>query len=356
MVLFKLKLKIIAAVVLFFVVLLPTSDISTERDFGILIRNHKQAEKEYGDLYQDILAISTVNHDNNLSDKFELSESVAYLRRLYKKKYKLVSEEHCYTNAKGEEVCTTTIKEVLVSATEYQGEELISFAQQKLSISDKDTLLRNGTFKDLLKFKYLFPDESSSTESGDYITRYEIVRLTRQDIIYPDDKQEWFLFLADEGIDALYNDMMNESSGDSKTIADGSSVNTPVDPSKSNIVEFAKQYIGRPYHWGAGIGNTSSFDCSSYVAWIYKKCYGVNLPRVSYDQYKRLNKVNKSELQTGDLVFFYTGYGNAYNPITHVGMYIGDGKFIHASSSGGVKISDLNSPYYKKTYRGAGRL
>lgn len=355
MVLFKLKLKIIAAVVLFFVVLLPTSDISTERDFGILIRNHKQAEKEYGDLYQDILAISTVNHDNNLSDKFELSESVSYLRRVYKRKYKLVSEEHCHTNAKGDEVCNTIIREVLVSTKEYQGEELISLAQKKLSIPDRDTLLRNGTFKDLLKFKYIFPEETSSTASEEYVIKYEIVRLTRQDIIYPDDKQEWFLFLAEEGIDALYNDMMHKP-GSGSIVADGSSVHTPVDPSKSNIVEFAKQYLGRPYRWGAGIGNTSSFDCSSYVAWIYKKCYGVNLPRVSYDQYKRLNKVDKSNLQTGDLVFFHTGFGNVSNPITHVGMYIGDGKFIHASSSGGVKISDLNSPYYKKTYRGAGRL
>lgn len=349
--------KVVGSLLLFFLIILPSSERSTEKDFGILIQNHKKAEQEYGDLYQDILAVSTVNHDNNLQDNFELSESVSYLRTLSKKKYKIETYQDCRTNAKGEEICTEKERETLISTKEYQGEDLIEFGMGKLNLREREQLLKNETYKRLLKLQYIFPDEVYASGKISYRTTYEMKRLRGDDILYETtEKQEWFLFLKNEAIESIYNDFINQMDEESgKISSDTSDVNTPYDPSKGTIVDFAKKYLGTPYVWGSEIGKTETFDCSSYTAWIYKSVYKINLPRVSYDQYKSLSKVEKKNLQTGDLVFFYTGSGNTFNPVTHVGMYIGEGKFIHASSRGGVKVSDLNSRYWKNCYRGGGR-
>ena len=127
------------------------------------------------------------------------------------------------------------------------------------------------------------------------------------------------------------------------------------DDTKGDIISLAEKYLGIPYQWGAAVGKTSSFDCSSYTSYLYKKSLGVDLPRVSYDQYKSAPiKVEKASLQTGDLIFFNTGAGNTFHPITHVGIYIGNGQFIHASSDG-VKKDSLYNKYWDGVYRGAGR-
>lgn len=116
-------------------------------------------------------------------------------------------------------------------------------------------------------------------------------------------------------------------------------------------VSMAKSFIGTPYIWGAN--GPSSFDCSGFTKYIYKQVYGKNIPRVSYNQAKFGTKVEKEDLQPGDLVFFDTMNKNR---VSHVGIYIGNGKFIHAANSKkGVIESDLNSSYYTKTYKGARR-
>lgn len=342
-------------IICIFAVFLPASERSTEIDYGKLISRHKDAEAEYGDKYNVILAISTVNHDNDdLDDNFPITESVSYLRCLSKKKYRLEQYEECHTNSKGEEKCVTRTRKILLSVDEYKGEELINFSKNKFRIS-RSKLLRYGKYKKLLKFEWIFPDEQPKP---DILITYSLERLDETDIVYDDyDKNVWYAFLASEGVFALYDEkILEEIVANSGKSSDTSDVNTPIDPNKENIVEFAKQFLGVPYRWGSPSGWTKSFDCSSFTQYIYKKCYGADIPRVSQSQYDSLQHINKQDLQTGDLVFFYTGFGNTQNKITHVGMYIGDGKFIHASSSKGVTISDMNTEKRKKQYRGAGRL
>lgn len=118
----------------------------------------------------------------------------------------------------------------------------------------------------------------------------------------------------------------------------------------SSIVETAKQYLGVPYVWGGT--SPSGFDCSGFTQYVFKQC-GYSLSRVASDQYSNGIYVSYSNLQSGDLVFFERTY--ATNGISHVGIYIGDGQFIHCAN-GGVKISSLSETYYSSRYYGACRI
>lgn len=126
----------------------------------------------------------------------------------------------------------------------------------------------------------------------------------------------------------------------------GGSVGTTAD----KIIRTAKSYIGVPYLWG---GTTpKGFDCSGYVQYVFAK-HGISLPRTTTEQYRIGSYVSKSKLQPGDLVFLQNTYRQG---ISHVGIYVGDGKMIHASSSKGVVISDLSTSYYVQHYYGARRV
>jgi hypothetical protein len=117
----------------------------------------------------------------------------------------------------------------------------------------------------------------------------------------------------------------------------------------SRIITTAKKYIGVPYKWG---GTTpKGFDCSGYVQYVFNK-HDIELPRTSREQYNFGTKVSKSNLQPGDLVFFNTsGKG-----VSHVGIYIGDGQFIHSGTTKGVVIAELFGAYWSKLYLGARRV
>lgn len=118
---------------------------------------------------------------------------------------------------------------------------------------------------------------------------------------------------------------------------------------REKIVSTAKQYIGVPYLWG---GTTpSGFDCSGFVQYVFK-LNGITLPRVSKQQWTVGTWVSRSNLRTGDLVFFQTGSSG----VSHLGIYIGNNQFIHASSSKGVVISSLSNSYWVNTYYGAKRV
>jgi cell wall-associated NlpC family hydrolase len=120
-----------------------------------------------------------------------------------------------------------------------------------------------------------------------------------------------------------------------------------------SITSLAKTKLGKKYVWGAS-GNKNTYDCSSFVKYVYKK-NGIELPRTSIMQSKVGKYVKRSELQKGDLIFFDTskrrkGYVN------HVGIYLGDNKFIHASSAKKkVVITSLNKNFYSNRYKGARR-
>lgn len=118
------------------------------------------------------------------------------------------------------------------------------------------------------------------------------------------------------------------------------------------MADKALTYNGYPYVWG-GASPSSGFDCSGLVYYI-AKCFGYSIPHGSTSQYAYGTYVEKADLLPGDFVFFENTYTEG---ISHVGIYIGDGKFIHASTSEtGVKISSLSETYYINHYYGARRI
>ncbi|PZE21035.1 C40 family peptidase [Paenibacillus xerothermodurans] len=120
-----------------------------------------------------------------------------------------------------------------------------------------------------------------------------------------------------------------------------------------NIANTGKQYLGVPYKFGAKSGNTSSFDCSSFVQHVYEE-NGIELPRSSREQSKEGVSVSKDQLQPGDLVFSDT---NKDGKINHVSIYIGDGKLLHTYRVGiGVTISDFEGSSWDKTFVSAKRV
>ena len=123
---------------------------------------------------------------------------------------------------------------------------------------------------------------------------------------------------------------------------------------KENLELFtvAEKWLGVPYRYG---GNTKKgCDCSGFVSQVYKAVYGKSLERNSAAiRDKNCSKIRRSQLRTGDLVFFKTGSSRKIN---HVGIYLKDDKFIHASSSKGVIVSSLEEKYYIRTYVCSGRV
>jgi peptidoglycan DL-endopeptidase LytE len=123
---------------------------------------------------------------------------------------------------------------------------------------------------------------------------------------------------------------------------------------KYMLVKVAKGFMGAPYKYG---GETvRGLDCSAFVKKIYD-IFDVQLPRSAREQFKVGHKITKEELAVGDLVFFQTKRYVKYP--THVGIYIGDGNFIHSSSNRskvGVKVDALSSDFYSKTFVGATRV
>lgn len=128
-------------------------------------------------------------------------------------------------------------------------------------------------------------------------------------------------------------------------------LNTPAEKAvmRDNILTVAKRFEGIPYKWG-GTSAATGFDCSGYTMTVYR-LNGLQMPRTARDQFAKGYSISLNQLQKGDLVFFDTmnkGYAS------HVGIYIGNGIFIHAPRTGkNIEEADLYSDYYKKRYLGA---
>jgi len=116
------------------------------------------------------------------------------------------------------------------------------------------------------------------------------------------------------------------------------------------ILSYARDLLGIPYRFG-GV-TLKALDCSAFVQKVFKSI-GIDIPRTAREQFKIGREVDRDDISKGDLVFFktYSGYPS------HVGIYIGDNQFIHASRRGRkVTIDSLDEPYYQKRFIGAKRL
>ena len=112
----------------------------------------------------------------------------------------------------------------------------------------------------------------------------------------------------------------------------------------------AERFVGIPYKWG-GDTVVDGMDCSGFVRAVYNLC-GLSIPRTSRDQYSAGDLVTKDDLKDGDLVFF----GASVNAINHVGIYVGNGKFVHAPRRGEeIRVSAVNESYFERRFVGARR-
>lgn len=125
----------------------------------------------------------------------------------------------------------------------------------------------------------------------------------------------------------------------------------------SQVVALAKKYLGTPYVYGGA--SASGFDCSGFTMFIFKQ-FGYSLPHSATSQWNAVStSVARSDLQPGDLVMFCDPSRSAGKACSHVGIYIGDGQFIHASSGSSgkyVRVSSLSEGYYNTYYKGARRV
>lgn len=124
-------------------------------------------------------------------------------------------------------------------------------------------------------------------------------------------------------------------------------------PAADDVLFRALGLVGTPYRWG---GNTpdSGFDCSGLIGFVYRDAAHIALPRTTRDLVvMRAPNVDKAQLQSGDLVFFAT----EGLQVSHAGIYVGEGRFVHAPATGGtVRLDYLNNPYWARTYRDAKRV
>lgn len=127
-------------------------------------------------------------------------------------------------------------------------------------------------------------------------------------------------------------------------------LNTEVEQiENTKLLKAVDEWYGTRYRMG---GTTKTgIDCSAFVQAVYLAAFSVAVPRTAFEQFKTANRISATELREGDLLFFNTTGG-----VSHVGIYLRNNKFIHASSSRGVVVSDIFEPYYLRRFLGAGRI
>ncbi|WP_339506351.1 C40 family peptidase [Pseudomonas sp. EA_15y_Pfl1_P102] len=125
-------------------------------------------------------------------------------------------------------------------------------------------------------------------------------------------------------------------------------------PVAEDVLFRALGLVGTPYRWG---GNTpdSGFDCSGLIGFVFRDAAGISLPRTTRELIvMRAQDVSEQNLQTGDLLFFATGGGSQ---VSHAGIYVGEGRFVHAPQTGGtVKLDTLSKAYWQNAYLSAKRV
>lgn len=126
-----------------------------------------------------------------------------------------------------------------------------------------------------------------------------------------------------------------------------------VEKSDNDLVAEAKRWLGTPYRYG-GTEKGKGTDCSGLTMTVYHSVLGLKIPRNSAEQQKFCAPLKRNELQAGDLVFFSSAKGRGR--VSHVGLYVDEGIFIHASSSRGVIASSLDENYYATHYHSSGRV
>jgi cell wall-associated NlpC family hydrolase len=145
---------------------------------------------------------------------------------------------------------------------------------------------------------------------------------------------------------------------ENKNFSDGNDTNQDITNHDLNDNEvrlrFANEirsFIGAPYVWGGA--TPAGTDCSGLVQTVYRDALGITLPHSTNELYNMGHSISKTNLQTGDLIFFRQ---EGSSQLSHVGIYLNEGKFVHASLSSGVTIDSIEDDYYDNIFLGARRI
>lgn len=149
------------------------------------------------------------------------------------------------------------------------------------------------------------------------------------------------------------NNKINQSEGEelsARQVKYAVLLNTPAEEVKNTkMFEFIDEWYGTPYRLG---GTTKKgVDCSAFSQFLFASVYGLSIPRTAREQYHLTGRISRTELKEGDLIFFNTRGG-----VSHVGVYLQNNKFVHASTSGGVMISDIFDEYWVRKFVSLGRM
>jgi cell wall-associated NlpC family hydrolase/murein DD-endopeptidase MepM/ murein hydrolase activator NlpD len=260
----------------------------------------------------------------------------------------------------GELPIMAALVESRLSNINYGDADSVGFFQMRTSIWDQGEYAGYGE-KPELQLKWFL----------DHALHEKQKRVARGETAFLKDSSKWGEWIADverpaEQYRGRYQERLTEArellggaqAGAPPPVADATldaaTAGAELDaaPQAKKALAIAKEYLGTPYQWGGATPETN-FDCSGLMQWAYKQV-GIEIPRVTYDQVNVGEKIPKvDDLEAGDLVFFQDSSGDMH----HVGMYIGDHKFIHAPHTGDVvKVSSLDEPYYQEQFAGGRRI
>lgn len=125
---------------------------------------------------------------------------------------------------------------------------------------------------------------------------------------------------------------------------------TPSEGDNNELYEAVNSWLGVPYKYGGT--DREGIDCSAFVGEIYRQVYGISLNRTANDMLRNVTLISKAQLKEGDIVFFTNSKGK----VSHVGIYLKDGLFAHASTSNGVSVSRLDNAYWEKHFYKGGHV
>lgn len=251
----------------------------------------------------------------------------------------------------GQSTSAEQIKEGTPSEVPEENKEDNNDTSNAENTETKDTsVIYEKTSTKYVNTTSVYVREKASTDSKIITT---LIKNT--DVIVTGEENDWYKVKYDTMAGYIRKDLLSDSKQEatSRSSLPRETTETETTSMGQEIVDYAKQYLGYPYVYGGS--GSSSFDCSGFTMYVYKK-FGYSLSHSATAQSKCGEYVAKEDLQAGDLVFFLDY--ETMDGIGHCGIYIGDGNFIHASSGTGycVKISTLLSGSYNKRYATARRL
>lgn len=154
------------------------------------------------------------------------------------------------------------------------------------------------------------------------------------------------------GCGSSRHSVSNRRGGSAVSSSQKVEISASLAPQSRSLLKEVDGWLGTPYKYGGNDHN--GIDCSALMLRVYNDALNIKLPRNSRAQSDYCTPIGRNELIPGDLVFFATTKGSS--KVSHVGMYIGDGRMVHSSASRGVIVSDLSADYYTRTFAGAGRV